>query len=98
MNQGFTLLNQNYYTRYGELDIIAQKNETIHVIEVKLVMKSYIHSAYKLNFQKRKRMIQSTQLFIDQYKLRNFYYQFDLITIVNDQIKHYQNIFNLTGV
>ena len=41
-------------------------------------------------------MLISGLLFIDQSKLDQFYYQFDLITIISDQIKHYENIFNLT--
>lgn len=33
--QGFTVLEQNWRTRYCEIDIVAQKDETIHFVEVK---------------------------------------------------------------
>jgi putative endonuclease len=35
MKQGFEILEQNYRTRVGELDIIARKDNVLHFIEVK---------------------------------------------------------------
>jgi putative endonuclease len=35
INQGFTILQKNYRTRIGEIDIIAKKEKTIYFIEVK---------------------------------------------------------------
>ncbi len=97
-SNGFELLKQNYYTRFGEIDIIAKKHHQVHIIEVKLLKREMIHLGYKLNHIKKQRMIRSTQLFIDEFKLNNHYYQFDLITIIGNQIKHYENVFNLNDV
>ena len=36
-NLGFRILDLNYRTRYGELDIVAQKDKKIHFVEVKSV-------------------------------------------------------------
>ena len=33
--KGFKILERNFTTKYGELDIIAEKNGVIHYIEVK---------------------------------------------------------------
>ena len=90
---GFEIIVSNFYTRFGELDIIAKRGQHIHIVEVKLLAKKYIHSGYKINFKKQRRMIQTTQVFMDHYKLYDFYYQFDLVTIISGQIKHYKNIF-----
>lgn len=35
LNKGFSLLDQNYHTRYGELDLITSISETIVFVEVK---------------------------------------------------------------
>ena len=36
LKKGFKILERNYrYSKYGEIDIIAFKNDTIHAIEVK---------------------------------------------------------------
>lgn len=36
-NKGFKVIEQNYRKKYGEIDIIAQKDEIFHFIEVKSV-------------------------------------------------------------
>ena len=43
-------------------------------------------------------MIRSTQIFMDQFKLSHYFYQFDLIEIVKETIQHKKNIFNLNDV
>lgn len=35
-NKGFKILEQNFRTRFGEIDLIASKNSVLHFIEVKL--------------------------------------------------------------
>ena len=37
MKRGFTILSRNYRKKYGEIDIISDKNRIIHFIEVKTV-------------------------------------------------------------
>lgn len=34
-NLGYLILEQNYWTRYGELDLVLEKNSQISVVEVK---------------------------------------------------------------
>ena len=96
--QDFLILQQNFRTPFGELDIIAKKDASIHIVEVKYQTPPIINSAYKLNKKKRRRMIRSTQIFMDQFKLSHYFYQFDLIEIVKETIQHKKNIFNLNDV
>jgi putative endonuclease len=37
MKQGFSVLETNYRTKYGELDIVAKKDKKLHFVEVKSV-------------------------------------------------------------
>jgi putative endonuclease len=37
MKQGFSVLETNYRTRYGEIDIVVKKDKKLHFIEVKSV-------------------------------------------------------------
>ena len=94
--RGSHIMYRNFYTRFGELDIIAKKGRQLHIIEVKLTHRTTIHSSYKLNKHKQKRMIRCTQLYLDYAHIRDMYIQFDLIAITHNQINHYPNIFNLT--
>ena len=36
-NQGFEIIERNYWQKWGEIDIIASKNGVIHFVEVKTV-------------------------------------------------------------
>lgn len=37
LNKGFSILERNYTLKFGEIDIIAKKNNKIHFVEVKSV-------------------------------------------------------------
>jgi putative endonuclease len=37
LKRGFTIVTRNYRKKWGEIDIIAEKDKTIHVFEVKSV-------------------------------------------------------------
>lgn len=37
MKHGFSILDCNYFTRYGELDIVAKKDNVLRFVEVKSV-------------------------------------------------------------
>jgi putative endonuclease len=40
VKNGFTILERNYTKKWGEIDVIAQRNNTIHFIEVKATAQS----------------------------------------------------------
>lgn len=93
---GFCILDRNIYTRYGELDIIAKKANRLHVIEVKFVSVRGIHSGYKLNWKKQRRMVRCTQIWLSRAMISNVYIQFDLIAMAGSDLKHYENVFQMT--
>lgn len=48
--KGFSILARNYRKKWGELDIVARKNNTTHFFEVKSVSRSFkdsVHNDYK---------------------------------------------------
>ena len=96
-NKGHAILKRNYYTRYGEIDIFSKIKNRVHVIEVKFFQTKHLPIGYKINWKKQRRMINCTNIFLDQFNLRSHYVQFDLITVHGDQVKHLENIFTLTG-
>ena len=98
LNKGYSIITRNFYTRFGEIDIIASQLRRVHIIEVKYISKNHINVAYKINRRKRLRMIQTACISIEKYQLMNHYIQFDLIIITNNQIKHLKNVFNLNDV
>jgi len=67
IKDGFTIVEQNYQKRWGEIDIIAKKDNVLHFIEVKSV--TYLNisdnshrpedNVHGLKIQKIRRMIQT---------------------------------------
>ena len=50
-NHGFAILCRNFRSRFGEIDIIAKKDEILHFIEVKATLGEY-ETAYRLTKSK----------------------------------------------
>jgi len=65
-NQKFDIIAQNFYCKYGEIDIIAEKNNTIYFFEVKTRHENSInYPAESLTHQKLQRIIKSALTFLD---------------------------------
>ncbi len=72
---GFEILERNYRKKWGEIDIIAEKDKIIHFIEVKTVSYETLPERTKINcnehqpeenihFYKRKRLTRAIQTYL----------------------------------
>ena len=86
--KGHAILKRNFYTRFGEIDVISQRNNRLHVVEVKTLSRMHIPIGYKINRRKRQRMIQSTCIFLDKTNNWALFVQFDLIIVHKNQVNH----------
>lgn len=69
MRQGFKILARNYAYRGGELDIVAQENETIVFVEVKSVWNNQQgNPAARVNRDKQKKIWQTACHFLSTQK------------------------------
>ncbi len=41
VSQGFEILEKNFHSKFGEIDIIAKKDDVLHFVEVKSTSKDY---------------------------------------------------------
>lgn len=65
---GYEILERNFYSRYGEIDIIAQENNVLVFVEVKYRKNSsYGYPEESVNVYKQKRIIRSAKYYI--YKM-----------------------------
>ena len=88
---GFKIVDRNFYaSKFGELDIVALKDETLHFIEVKSSQKDF-EPIYNITPTKLKKIINSTQYYLKQKKL-NYRYSIDALIIKNDSIELIENI------
>lgn len=106
MKQGFSVLDRNYTKKWGEIDIIAQKEDILYFIEVKS------KSVSDLNFisletnrpednmhpWKLKRLSRVIETYLISKRLGNTRWQFDLLVIYLDidkrmaRVKRMENI------
>src|ERR1700731_4687155 len=61
--EGYVILNRNYRTQFGEIDIIAQKKDVIAFVEVKLRNDVRLPLENLISFKKQQRIIKGAQLF-----------------------------------
>lgn len=97
VKQGYTIIATNYQKRSGEIDLIAQKNELIAFIEVKLRTKNYFNISEVITFSKQRKIIATAQRFILEQSLFNHIYRFDVALVEynndNSVITYIKNAF-----
>ena len=85
VEQKFTILATNYRVMFGEIDIIAQKDDIIAFVEVKTRKQQFGAIGDLVNYSKQKKIIKTASHFI---ALNNFHkktYRFDVAFVQFDQ-------------
>ena len=89
---GHSIIGRNYTTRYGELDIITQKGEKFHIIEVKSSYGLY-GSAQNFNKIKLNRVSKTARIWAMIHDIHESQIQIDLV-VLNVTTRSYQYIKN----
>ncbi len=100
--KGYKILEKNYIPKkikpfFGEIDIVAQKGETIIFVEVKTTS-SLIKGEEKVNFIKIKKIKKTAEFFLTERRLLDCFWQIDVISIeiLKDEkrakLYHFENI------
>lgn len=103
--EGYTIIERNYATKLGEIDIIAQKDNFIAFIEVKARSEDCMYAPREaVTFSKQKKICKAAML----YKMRkgfNLRPRFDVFEIIYGKddlkvkkFKHIQNAFGTESV
>lgn len=92
--RGYKLVTQNYYSRYGEIDLVLIKNNKITVVEVKTRLgKQFSWPEESINSKKIANIYHTYQKLAFEKKLPEFFYLDALIIEINDKkaiIRRYQ--------
>jgi len=88
-NSGYIIIKRNFYSRFGEIDIIAMKNDIYHFIEVK--SGKNFEPIYNITSTKLKRIIKTINFYLKKYKIHNPY-QVDAIIVKNSNLEFIKNI------
>lgn len=97
MKHGYSILEENYTKKYGEMDLIAKKDNVIHFIEVKSVSRGTYDPLQNVHPSKLRRLSRVIQVYLLNIKVPSSYtkvlagrrqasideikWQFDVITV-----------------
>ena len=97
INNNYRILERNFKTNLGEIDIIAKKDKCICFIEVKLRNYSYYGKGVEaVNYAKQKHIVNVAKQYILFNKIKNIEIRFDVIELTryNGRFygKHYKKM------
>lgn len=101
LSKGYNFLESNYYSRYGEIDIIFEDDKYIVFVEVKTRKeRSLVSGVDAVNEFKRVKIIKTALMYIAKYKIKK-QPRFDVIEIMIGhegecvKINHFENAFDM---
>ena len=99
LEKGYSIIDRNWRTRSGEIDIIVYKNETLVFVEVKTLPHGTLDMIKKeLNQQKLERILKTSKRFLLNHRqYSNSYIRFDVIVIDMpglEPVYHIENAFS----
>jgi putative endonuclease len=92
---GYTIITQNYRSKYGEIDIIALKDDTIAFVEVKVFNSlDKGNLEYMINARKKRHIVNTAQYYLmNNEHFREKHKRFDVILFQNN-FTHFQHLKN----
>ena len=95
-SKGYKIISRNFNCRYGELDIVAQKGNTVVIIEVKTRKNdSYANAKDFVDYNKQNKIKRTTDIFLQQNNLSDYFVRFDVAEVYtqNNKINIIENAF-----
>ena len=87
--QGYQIIEQNYRTRLGEIDIIARDNDTLAFVEVKSRSSSAFGTPkYAVTLQKQRKISLVAQYYLKSTHQSHIRARFDVVAIFSNADRH----------
>ncbi len=99
ISKAYKILELNYTTKLGEIDIIALDKDIIAFIEVKTRSNRNFGFAYEaVNYKKQKKIINTSKIYINNKNIKNIQIRYDIIEVYLEKqinINHIEDAFCL---
>lgn len=93
--KGYIIKERNFRYKHGEIDIIAFKDDELIFIEVKYRSSDRYGMPYEaVDYRKKQRIINASRFYMAINNIYDSQIRYDVISILNDEISHYENAFN----
>lgn len=99
IQHGYQILEKNFRSQQGEIDLVAKDKDTLVFVEVKnYSFRSYGSAIGAVRKSKRESIIHAARTYLFRKKIKNTHCRFDVVTISRDQngsfgIELYKNAF-----
>ncbi len=96
---GFEVLERNFHSQQGEIDIIAKDKETLVFVEVKsFSFRSFGSPVGAVRKNKKQSMIHAARTYLYKKNIKDVYCRFDVVTIYrlpngSKKIEHFRSAF-----
>jgi len=90
LESGFYIVERNFYSRFGEIDIIATKDEVLHFIEVKSGL-DFESAIQNITPQKLSRLIKTGNVYLKKSKL-DVDFVYDAVVVTPKSVEIVENI------
>ena len=91
MKQGYHILERNFRSKLGEIDIIAKDDEAYCFVEVRMrKSREHGHPSETITLFKRQRLIRTAQIYLSQKNLEDIEARFDIVALVPQRSGHYK--------
>lgn len=99
VQKSYKIIERNFRYRYGEIDIIAEKENKIVFFEVKTLPNGTLETlSHELNKTKQQKIIKTAKLYLQKHReYSNRYIQFDVLAIDVpglEPVHHIENAFS----
>lgn len=90
LRNGFSIIERNFYSRFGEIDIIAFKENVLHFVEVKSAL-DYETAVQNITYSKMKKLLKTGDVYLKKNAFPNAY-MYDAIIVTPQSIEMIENI------
>ncbi|MBY0354082.1 YraN family protein [Candidatus Babeliales bacterium] len=96
--QGFTICARNYRKRWGEIDVVASKDELLVFVEVKTRKDKYFPISETVTYSKQKKLIRTAHSFVLEHNIQDKVLRFDIAALTSNgthyEMTYIPNAFN----
>ena len=93
MDEGYKILERNYQNRFGEIDIIAEKNKEVIFIEVKYRKTNKFGYGYEaVDRRKIMKILKLANYYMQSKKHQDYKIRFDCMSYLGDELDCIINI------
>ena len=85
VRQGFKIIERNYHSPFGEIDIIAQEGRALVFVEVRMRNEAdQIHPLETISRGKQNRLMRTAQMYLAGLKDEYLQCRFDIVAIIEE--------------